>query len=153
MTALRLEKVEIDPASLAAASSEAEHERRIAVYDLIEANQFHPAGAERGPFALRLGLVDNRLSLEITGPDFSRSHLLSLTPLRRVLKDYALVCESYYEAVRGSTPTQIEAIDMGRRGLHNDGAALVRERLAGKVEIDHETGRRLFTLIHALQLR
>lgn len=143
--------MELDPASVTTASSEIEHDRQVAIYDLVEQNRFQPEGAEKGPYALRLSLEESRLVFDITGPDYARRHMLSLTPFRRVVKDYFLVCESYYERVRDATPAQIEAVDMGRRGLHNEGSDLLRERLKGKIDIDHETARRLFTLICALQ--
>lgn len=149
----RLEAIELDPASLSAASAEVEHERRVAIFDLIEQNRFAPVGADGGPYRLRLSFEDNRLVLDITGGQWRRSHLLSLTPLRAILRDYHMICESYHEAVRGSSPGRIEAVDMGRRGLHNEGAALLRERLSGKIGMDHESARRLFTLIYSLSLR
>jgi uncharacterized protein (UPF0262 family) len=90
---------------------------------------------------------------DISGVDFARTYALSLTPLKQVLRDYLLICDSYYEALRGSSPSQIEAVDMGRRGLHNEGAELLKARLDGKVAIDHETARRLFTLVCALYRR
>jgi uncharacterized protein (UPF0262 family) len=146
----RLKSVRIDPASLPAATSEVEQERQIAIYDLVEQNVFRPEGANGGPYELAIGLEENRLSFEVTGPEFAHRYLLSLTPLRGVLKDYFLICESYYAAVREATPGQIEAVDMGRRGLHNEGATLLRQRLEGKIDLDHETARRLFTLLCAL---
>ena len=149
----RLSSIDIDGASLASASQDQEHERQVAVFDILEANHFHPEGAERGPYALKIGLVENRLALDITGPGYARRHLLSLSPFRGLIKDYFLICGSYYEAIRNSAPSQIEALDMGRRGLHNEGSDLLRERLAGKVEIDKDTARRLFTLICALHWR
>src|SRR5690606_36771427 len=100
-----------------------------------------------------LSSQDNRLAFDIAGPDFSRTHVLSLTPMKTVIRDYGLMCESYYEALRGSSPSQIETVDMGRRGLHNAGAALLKARLEGKVEVDQETARRLFTLVCALYRR
>jgi uncharacterized protein (UPF0262 family) len=148
--AFRLRRVDIDPASLAPASREAEHERQVAIFDLIEQNDFRPEGAETGPFELKLSVEEQRLVLEVTGPDYGRRHQMSLTPFRRVMRDYALICGSYAEAVRESTTAQIEAIDMGRRGLHDEGSRLIVERLAGKIEVDHETARRLFTLIYTL---
>ncbi len=153
MTDHRLKSIDIDQGSLASASQDQEHEREVAVFDLLEANVFKPDGADHGPYALRIGLVENRLALDITGPDYARRHLLSLSPFRGLIKDYFLICGSYYEAIRNSTPSQIEALDMGRRGLHNEGSDLLRERLAGKVEIDKDTARRLFTLICALHWR
>ena len=149
----RLEAVVIDEVSLAPAGPEQEKERGIAVSDLLQANYFEPLGAPGGPYALRIGLVETRLELDITGPDYAMRHILSLAPFRRIVRDYLAICQSYYEAARAATPTQIEAIDMGRRGLHNEGAALLIERLHGKVKTDPATARRLFTLLCALHWR
>jgi uncharacterized protein (UPF0262 family) len=149
----RLESVEIDPASLAAGTQDVEHERKVAIFDLLEQNVFVPDGSPGGPYALRVALVENRLALEIKGPEYDKTHLLSLSPFKTVLRDYFIVCNSYFDAIRNSTPGQIEALDMGRRGLHNEGSQLLRERLAGKVETDGDTARRLFTLICALHRR
>jgi len=152
-TTNRLQSVVLDEASLASASRDQEHERQVAIFDLLEDNSFQPEGAPGGPYDLRIALIDNRLALDITGPAFQHRHLLSLSPFRRVIKDYFIVCESYYDAIRNSTPAQIEALDMGRRGLHNEGSALLKERLEGKVATDLDTARRLFTLICALHWR
>lgn len=149
----RLTAVAIDPASLAPAGPEVEQEREVAIADLLEDNRFHPAGAEGGPYALHLAREDNRLVLDVSGPAYRRAHGLSLTPFRGIIRDYFMVCDSYFDAVRGSSPQQIEALDMGRRGLHNEGSELLRERLAGKIDTDLETARRLFTLICALHRR
>ena len=149
----RLRTVEIDEASLAANSRLVEHERKVAIVDLLEANYFQPEGADGGPYDLAIALVDNRLALDVAGPGYQRRLLLSLTPLRGVIRDYFLLYDSYHKAIQGSSPSQIEAIDMGRRGLHNEGAERLRERLAGKVALDHDTARRLFTLICALHRR
>ena len=149
----RLQTVELDEESLAAVSRDQEQERQIAIFDLLEENHFHPEGAAAGPYDLRMGLVENRLVLDVTGPGYERRHILSLSPFRGLIKDYFLVCESYYQAIRNSTPAQIEALDMGRRGLHNEGSVLLRERLKDKIETDDETARRLFTLICALHWR
>lgn len=149
----RLEKVELDEESLAAVSRDQEQERQIAIFDLLEENYFRPEGGERGPYELKMGLVENRLLLDIRGPGYERRHILSLSPFRGLIKDYFMVCESYYEAIRNSTPTQIEALDMGRRGLHNEASDLLRTRLAGKIDTDPDTSRRLFTLICALHWR
>jgi uncharacterized protein (UPF0262 family) len=149
----RLRSVELDEESLAAASRDQEQERQIAIFDLLEENHFAPDGAEGGPYDLRISLIENRLALDITGPDYQRRHLLSLSPLRRVVRDYHMICESYYDAIRNATPSRIEALDMGRRGIHNEGSSVLRERLSGKVETDLDTARRLFTLICALHWR
>ena len=149
----RLASVELDAATLPAATAEIEHERRVAIFDLIEKNSFQPVGADGGPYQLKLSLQDNRLVFDLTGTDFARTYAISLTPLKRVVKDYLLICDSYYEALRGSSASQIESVDMGRRGLHNEGAELLKTRLEGKVEIDKETARRLFTLVCAVYRR
>ena len=149
---MRISRIDIDEASLSAPSDQVEHERKVAMFDLVEKNSFVPEGTAegQGPFDLRLALEDNRLVFDITGPDFARKIMLSLAPFKMMLRDYRMICESYYEALKNATPAQIESIDMGRRGVHNDGAELLTERLAGKVAIDHETARRLFTLVNAL---
>lgn len=151
----RLSAIDIDQASLAPLSAEAEHERKIAIFDLLEDNTFVVADAPTGPYALTLSLADNRLVFDIANPAGQpvRQIQLSLSPLRRLIKDYFLICDSYYDAIRTSTPAQIEAIDMGRRGLHNEGSEVLIERLKGKVETDFDTARRLFTLVCALHLR
>ena len=149
----RLSAVVIDEVSLAPASPEQEHERKIAISDLLEANQFEPEGAAGGPYQLKIGLVENRLDLDISGPGYAMRHMLSLAPFRRIVRDYLAICQSYYEAIRNATPAQIESIDMGRRGLHNEGSELLRERLEGKVRLDVPTARRLFTLLCALHWR
>lgn len=149
----RLQAVEIDAASLAPSGPDAEHERQVAIFDLLEANYFQPEGADAGPYDLRLSLLDGRLAFDIRGPHFERRHLLSLTPFRNVIKDYFLICDSYHQAIRTAAPSQIEALDMGRRGLHNEGSEKLCERLQGKVATDKETARRLFTLICALYRR
>ena len=153
MSEHRLKSVLIDKDSLAASSPELEHEREVAIVDLLARNSFRPEGAAGGPYALRLMCMDNRLGLEITGPDYARTQVLSLTPFRGHIRDYQMICASYHEALREASPAQIEAIDMGRRGIHNDAAELLRERLKGKVETDLDTARRLFTLICALRWR
>ncbi len=148
-----LQSVVLDEASLASASRDQEHERQVAIFDLLESNYFKPDGADAGPYDLNIALIDNRLALDITAPGYQHRHLLSLSPFRSVIKDYFLVCESYYDAIRNATPAQIEALDMGRRGLHNEGSSLLRTRLEGKVTTDIDTARRLFTLICALHWR
>jgi uncharacterized protein (UPF0262 family) len=149
----RLVAVTLDEGSIGRSSPDVEHERAVAIYDLIEQNLFAPVGHDDGgPYALHLSITENRLSFDIRLADGTPvvAHLLSLTPLRRIVKDYFLICDSYYKAIRTATPSQIEAIDMGRRGLHNEGSELLVERLAGKIELDHDTARRLFTLVCVL---
>jgi uncharacterized protein (UPF0262 family) len=151
----RIALIELDEASLAPGDVNTEHERRVAMADLLDANRFRPDGAEAGPFSLRLGVEDDRLVFDVRleSGEPVRAFVFALGPLRRIIKDYFLICESYYEAVRNAPLAQIEAIDMGRRGVHNEGSSLLRERLEGKIEIDFDTSRRLFTLICALQRR
>lgn len=149
----RLRSVAIDEASLSAQTRDQEHERQVAVSDLLQANSFAPDGAAAGPYDLTLSLMDGRLAFDIAGAGYERRHLLSLTPLRGVIKDYFLVCDSYSAAMQGASSQQVEALDMGRRGLHDEGSGLLRERLSGKVALDHDTARRLFTLICALYRR
>lgn len=149
----RLQSVEIDEDSLAAVSRDQEQERQIAIFDLLEENYFFPEGAQTGPYDLRMGLLENRLVLDVRGPDYEKRHILSLSPFRMLIKDYFLICESYYQAIRNSTPQQIEALDMGRRGLHNEASELLRTRLQGKIDTNLDTSRRLFTLICALHWR
>ena len=129
----RLQTVELDEESLAAVSRDQEQERQIAIFDLLEENYFAPDGAEAGPYDLRMGLMENRLVLDVRGPSYERRHILSLSPFRSLIKDYFMICESYYQAIRNATPAQIEALDMGRRGLHNEASELLQKRLAGKV--------------------
>jgi uncharacterized protein (UPF0262 family) len=148
----KLVAVLLDENSIGRGNADQEHERAIAIYDLVESNSFGVPGHEGGPYELVIALHDAKLAFNIRqeGGDSVITHILSLTPFRRILKDYFMVCESYYAAIRTATPAQIEAIDMGRRGLHNDGAKLLAERLDGKVECDFDTARRIFTLVTAL---
>ena len=146
----RIGSVSLDEASLAPASPEQEDERRIAIKDLLKSNYFEPEGASGGPYELKLGCIENRLELYVAGSDYEKRHFLSLQPFRRIIRDYFMVCDSYRDAVRNASGQQVEALDMGRRGLHNDGSELLRERLEGKAKTDLETARRLFTLLCAL---
>ena len=148
----RLIAVSLDEASIGRGNPDQEHERAIAIYDILEDNSFTIPGRDEGPYALVLGLVENKLSFAIATESGEpvMTHLLSLTPFRRVIRDYEMICESYYSAIRTASPTQIEAIDMGRRGLHNEASELLKQRLEGKVDLDHGTARRLFTLVFAL---
>ena len=151
----RIASIQIDDRSLAPAGPDAEHERKVAIFDLLEGNHFKVIGHDGGPYNVVLSLADNRLVFDISeegGPPV-RKLLLSITALRRVIKDYFMICDSYYDAIRNSTPSQIEAIDMGRRGLHNEGSQVLTERLAEKAEVDFDTARRLFTLVCALHAR
>jgi uncharacterized protein (UPF0262 family)/protein-tyrosine-phosphatase len=145
--------IHFDTRSVEKRNTEIEHERAVAVYDLLEQNSFTPVGHSGGPYDLHLGVVDNRLMLDIRAHDGKPVIIfgLSLSPFRRVIRDYSIVCESYYAAMQSQSLTQVEAIDMGRRAVHNEGAELLIERLDGKVEIDRDTARRLFTLIYVLR--
>ena len=153
--AQRLVAVTLDEGSIGRSGADVEHERAAAIYDLLEDNTFAPVGDERGPFTLHLSITGNRLMLDIRCADGAPAmvHLLSLSPLRRLVKDYFMVCDSYYEAIRNAPPYQIEALDMGRRGLHDEGSTLLKERLEGKIEVDFDTARRLFTLLCVLHLK
>ena len=148
----RLVDVILDEASIARSTPDVEHDRAIAIYDLLEENSFQPEGHPPANYVLRLSVIEKRLVLQITREDGTEvvTHVLSLSPLRKIIKDYDLICKSYYEAIRHSTPSQIEAIDMGRRGVHNEGSTILMERLNGKVKVDLPTARRLFTLVYAL---
>ena len=137
------------------ATPDVEHERAVAIFDLIEDNSFEPVGHAGGPYRLNLSLLDSKLVFAIrteAGEDVA-THILSLTPFRRIVKDYFMICESYYQAIRSSTPSQIEAIDMGRRGIHNEGSQTLMDRLSGKINFDFDTARRLFTLVCVLYWR
>ena len=149
----RIVAVTLDEESIGRSGPDIEHERAIAIYDLIEQNLFAPEGAVGvGPFTLHIGITGNRLMFDIRREDGTPvvAHLLSLTPFRRIVKDYFMICDSYYQAIRTATPDKIEAIDMGRRGIHDEGSRTLQERLKGKVRVDFETARRLFTLICVL---
>ncbi|HWY17057.1 MAG TPA: UPF0262 family protein [Rhizomicrobium sp.] len=151
----RLASVELDERTLVRRTREIEQEREIAIYDLLEANSFVPRGSAGGPYRLVLAVQENRLVFNI-GLESGDPHgrvMLSLTPFRRIIKDYFLVCESYFKAIRNAPPAQIEALDMGRRGLHDEGSEILRERLKGKIEVDTDTARRLFTLLCVLHLK
>ena len=148
----RLVMVSLDDNTMGAASCDIEHERAIAIYDLIDENFFAPVGHDGGPYCLTLQVVENRLVFDIRTESGAPviAHYLSLSPFRRLVKDYFLVCESYYQAIRTATPSHIEAIDMGRRALHNEGSELLQQRLKDKVTVDFDTARRLFTLLTVL---
>jgi uncharacterized protein (UPF0262 family) len=150
--ASRLVAVTLDEDSIGRSNPDVEHERAVAIYDLLEENTFAPHGDDGGPFALHLSITGSRLMFDIRRANGAPvvAHLLSLSPLRRVVKDYYTVCDSYYSAIRTATPDRIEALDMGRRALHDEGSNVLMERLARKVKLDFDTARRLFTLICVL---
>ncbi|NTS30584.1 Uncharacterized protein, UPF0262 family [Phyllobacterium sp. YR620] len=154
-TDARLIDVELDE-TIGRSTPDVEHERAVAIFDLIEENSFRPVNDEGpGPYRLKLSLVESRLIFAIAreNGDDVVTHILSLTPLRKVVKDYFMICESYYEAIRSASPSKIEAIDMGRRGLHNEGSQTLMDRLSGKIEVDFDTARRIFTLVCVLHWR
>jgi uncharacterized protein (UPF0262 family) len=148
----RLIAINLDEASIGRANPNIEHERKVAIFDILESNRFELEGRDDGPYALNLGIIEDRLvfavAQEAGGDTFTV--VLSLTPLRRVMKDYFIVCETYYQAIRTTPPSRIQSIDMGRRALHDEGTRVLEERLKGKISVDRDTARRLFTLICAL---
>lgn len=148
-------KIDLDERSLAPATADIEHERKVAIYDLLEENYFKPVGAEPGPFELYLSNVERRLVFDVrrVGGDALGQVHLSMTPFRKIIKDYFMLCESYYDAIRNAAPSQIETIDMARRGMHNEGSEILQERLQDKIELDENTSRRLFTLICSFHMR
>jgi len=151
----RIAAIAIDQDSLVTHHKAIEQERDVAITDLLEKNYFRLSGSQGGPYYLILGVEENRLVLDVSlkdGVPHGRV-MLSLTPLGRVIKDYFLVCDTYYKAIRTAPPQQIEALDMGRRALHDEGSTLLMKRLEGKIETDFDTARRLFTLICAMHLK
>jgi len=148
----RLVAINLDAASIGRANPNIEHEREVAIFDILESNKFELDGREGGPYVLNLGLVEDRLVFAVAqeGAGDTFTVVLSLTPLRRVIKDYFIVCETYYQAIRTAPPSRIQSIDMGRRALHDEGSRVLVERLKGKISVDPDTARRLFTLICAL---
>ncbi len=155
----RIAHIALDDETILWRNADVEQERRVAIYDLIEENTFRPvraseAGAD-GPYRLLLSVRDGRLALDIRDENDGPLELLllGLARFRRPVREYFAICDSYYQAIRKATPAEIETIDMARRGIHNDAAELLLERLAGKVETDFATARRLFTLICVLHIR
>jgi uncharacterized protein (UPF0262 family) len=148
----RLVAINLDEASIGRGNPSIEHEREVAIFDILESNRFELEGREGGPYVLDLRLIEDRLVFAVTQQDAGEPFtvVLSLTPLRRLIKDYFIVCESYYQAIRTAPPSRIQAIDMGRRALHDEGSRVLVERLKGKITVDGDTARRLFTLICAL---
>src|SRR5262249_38989485 len=151
----RIADITLDEHTVVRRSPDIEHERAVAIFDLLEENHFRPASGRAGPYHLHLAVEENRLNIEVgtVSDGQSETIVVPLAPFRGIVRDYFMVCESYYEAIRHSSLAQIEAIDMGRRSLHNEGSELLMERLADKVTVDLDTARRLFTLICVLHLR
>jgi uncharacterized protein (UPF0262 family) len=148
--------IELDRKTLVSRSAEVEHERAVAIYDLLEDNHFAPVGDYTGPYHVSLSLQDaNRLIFDVRDrAENSQGEIsISLTPFRRIIRDYYQICESYFDAIKRLTPSQIETIDMARRGVHNEGSEILKERLSGRVTIDFVTARRLFTLLCVLHFK
>ncbi|RYD46133.1 MAG: UPF0262 family protein, partial [Sphingomonadales bacterium] len=158
MAATRIIDVTLDERTILWRSADIEQERRIAIFDLLEDNDFAPqrehADGYAGPYKLHLTVEEGRLALEIRREDGSplETLVLGLARFRRPIRDYFAICDSYYQAIRNATPAQIETVDMARRGIHNEAAELLRERLEGKIQVDFDTARRLFTLICVLHI-
>lgn len=153
--ARKLLKISLDEETVAARNADVEHERQVAIFDLLQENDFVLANGEDGPYHLSLGIIERRLSFDIRNPENKKlaEIMLPLAPFRSVIRDYFTVCDAYYEAIKTASRTRIEAIDMGRRSLHDEGAEILRERLARDITIDDNTSRRLFTLICVLHAR
>ena len=151
----RLIDIELDTRLAVTPSPDVEHERQVAIFDLLQDNSFHVVGRDSGPYKLNLSIVEGRLMFGISDKSDESCAIigLALSPFRRIVKDYFLICESYFEAIKTSTPSQIETIDMARRGLHNEGSEILKERLKGKIDVDFDTARRLFTLVCVLHWR
>jgi len=152
----RIVSIFLDEKSVVRRAAHVEHERKVAVYDLLEENYFAPVDDDAGPYTLRLSIEENRMVFDVWDEKDSVALIkfsLPLNTFRRIVKDYFMVCESYFEAIKTAPPSRIESLDMGRRGLHNEGSDILRERLKDKVEIDRATARRLFTLLCVLHIR
>ncbi len=151
----RIVNIFLEEKSVVRRAAHVEHERKVAIYDLLEENLFALVGDDRGPYNLHLGVEDNRLVFDVRteGDDPLDKFTVPLNSFRKIVKDYFMVCESYFEAIKTAPPSRIEALDMGRRGLHNEGSDILRDRLEAKVEIDGATARRLFTLLCVLHIR
>jgi uncharacterized protein (UPF0262 family) len=150
----RIISIELDDRSIIRRNDDVEQERKIAIFDLLEGNHFDPVGHE-GPFRILLRVEDNRLAIDLkseAGEPLDTIRL-GLARFRRLIRDYFAICDSYYKAVRSDTPHRIEAVDMARRAVHNEAAELLNECLEGKIELDFDTARRLFTLICVLHIR
>ncbi len=151
----RIASINLDKSSVIRLSPQVDHERKVAIFDLLEDNCFDPIGLSSGPYSVILMIEDNRLVFDVRSEKDEKLGQFNLPvgTFRRIVKDYFMICDSYYEAIKRSSPSQIEAIDMGRRGLHNEGADILKEKLAEKVTIDETTARRLFTLVCVLHIR
>ena len=151
----RIQEIFLDEKTVVNRSPQVEHERKVAIFDLLDDNSFALSEGPEGPYILHLSIEENRLAFDVRNTlDHPLKHFtLGLAAFRAIVREYLMVCESYYKAITHSSPSQIEAIDMGRRGLHNDGADILTERLKDKVELDNNTARRLFTLICVLHIR
>ena len=150
----RIASIKLDERSIVRWTPEVEHERNVAVFDLLEENSFDLKDGLSGPYDVVLSLREANVVLAIEGAAAKTAEIVfSARPLRRVIKDYFMICESYFDAIKGASPSRIEAIDMARRGLHNEGSEILQEALSGKVEMDQNTARRLFTLVCVLHLR
>lgn len=152
----RIVSLNLDEKTVLRRSPEVEHERAVAIFDILEGNRFAPVGHDGGPYDLKLSIEDRqRLVMDIHHEDGEpvTKVMLSLTPFRRIVKDYFQICESYFDAIKRLSPSQIETIDMARRGLHNEGSDMLAERLKDKIDLDQDTARRLFTLICVLHIR
>ncbi|MCA3255350.1 MAG: UPF0262 family protein [Alphaproteobacteria bacterium] len=159
MTDPRIISVDLDERTILWRNADVEQERRVAIFDLLEGNRFAPLTAYddgyAGPFRIVMRVEEGRLAIDIRAEDSRdlETVVLPLSPFRRIVRDYFAICDSYYKAIRNASPSQIETIDMARRGIHNEAAELLAERLAAKVEVDFDTARRLFTLICVLHIR
>ncbi len=155
----RLSALSLDPGSVKRGNANIEHEREVAIYDILEANHFELAGRDDGPYGLVLGVAEDKLVFSVTPAAPSEGSpdpivvAVAMLPLRRVIKDYFLVCETYFDAIRSAPPSRIQQIDVGRRKLHDEGATALTDRLAGNITLDVTTARRLFTLVCALHWR
>ncbi len=151
----RIVHISLDDPALVARNPDIEHERRVAIFDLIESNHFALVGGPEGPYRLVLSLADRGILFAVSDTDGAAlaNIELSMTPFRRNIRDYFMICESYFEAIRTASPERVETIDEARRALHNESAALLKTRLADKVLLDDNTARRLFTLMSVLQMR
>lgn len=148
----RLIAIVLDEKSIRRSNPNIDHEREVAIFDILDGNSFALEGRDDGPYKLAIGIVEDRLALNVGNESVETivTHVLSLSPLRRLIKDYFIVCDSYYDAIRSAPPSRIQSIDMGRRALHDEGSRILLERLKGKISMDHDTARRLFTLVCAL---